>query len=1181
MRFISVLFSLLSVAFVQVFGQCPTPDFNMPASTCQQSLIAIDNLSSLADSYSWDFCSGDLANSPQAQLSFRLSASNGRPGIEFAKDENTWFGFVTGTFSNTLYRLEFANGTNGLPTSTENLGSLSGKLSSPGQVRIIKESNQWYGFIHNMTSGELLQLNFGNSLSNSFTVSTIFSGIGLGYGNSGFAMGKDPIDGWVCVISTGLNQFNIIRLGNLLATPGPSDIITSAAVPNPNNLGDVDLVNICGLWYGFADNLGNGNIYRLDFGFNLFSTPTIAQVTALTVGNPGRLRIAKEGEEYFVFVIALDGTLTKLEFGTDITSNPVIVSEGNVGNILQPNTYGLALVKENSEWTVLAISQSNGQVYNVKYPNICTATPMISNQLNPEVKYTQPGIYKVSLESTYALGASVKTKPITVSSVTAPDISFTSQNVCANNDVNFTSVNVSGDITDYNWDFDDTNASIAQDPIHQFTIAGDYKVKLQVTASNGCNNLALETITIYNEPVTNFDLPTSSPICTNQDYLFNNTSTFDPDSNPSWQWELNGIPTSINQDLTYTIPITTMQSIKLIASIPGCSSEMTKTINTVEDGPLVDFSFSNDCEDKSIVFTNETIGTVTGYAWDFGDGNNSTQTNPSNTFIDFGNYDVKLVASNLAGCMNTATKSIQIYSKPQPDFSLDLPPFSCNGSASQFNDLTPSPTDSNLDSWTWSFGDPSNGTSTTRNPQYVYADADQYEVNLDVTTNFGCTASIQKTITIYQSPNAEFTFNTACVNQSTLFIPLSTSGVDFWQWKIGTSTYYQQSPTHIFGSSSNYNAMLTATGSNGCVAVVDKLVNVPIPSNVNFSSINNCADQNTLFTDLTTGPDSVISRVWQFGTIGSASDATPTFTFPSSNTYPTRLTVTNESGCSYSISKDINIHEPPVVSFTATPQAGASPLTVQLKNTTRNSVSQQWLVVGANNLASTEVAPAFIFDELGDYTVDLTVEDESGCIATTSKIISVIIPVLDVELTSLSLIPTASGESNILLTIKNHSNLPVNNIKAIIDISGAQLINETIAATIQPNEVYSQILSTGMISSKNGGSYLCVELVVEGELDRENNKKCINNRAATVVMAPYPNPSSSELHLEWVSAIPRNAEISIFDPTGRKVFEHIFSDLEMGLNRATISLASFHPGVYYVFFASEGIRKSFPFVVRK
>lgn len=64
----------------------------------------------------------------------------------------------------------------------------------------------------------------------------------------------------------------------------------------------------------------------------------------------------------------------KLEFGKDLTCLSVIIQEGDIGSILQSNTYGIGVAKENSEWTILAVNATSGQVYHVNYPNICGVT---------------------------------------------------------------------------------------------------------------------------------------------------------------------------------------------------------------------------------------------------------------------------------------------------------------------------------------------------------------------------------------------------------------------------------------------------------------------------------------------------------------------------------------------------------------------------------------------------------------------------------------------------------------------------------------------------------------------------------------------------------------------------------------------------------------------------------------
>ena len=1161
MKFLFSIWMWLIVPFVTLYSQCPVGDFILPPNACNEELLLIENLTGAAISQTWDFCSGDLSNSPQAQTSFTLSGVNGLPGVEFAKDGNIWFGFVTGTYTNTLYRLEFGNGTNSLPTFTENLGSLSGKLNSPGQVRIIRENGQWYGFVHNTTSGELLQLNFGNSLSNSFTVSIIFSGIG--YSFSGFALGKDPVNGWICVLSTASNQVKIIRLGHTFATPTPSDILTSATVPNQNSLGDVDLINICGLWYGFADNFGNGNIYRFDFGSNLFSTPSITQIATITATNPGRLRIAKEGEDYFVFVIALDGTLTKLEFGVDIISSPNIVMEGSVGNVLQVNSYGLALAKENSEWTILALSQSNGQVYHINYPNICAATPSVSNEKNFQVKYTQAGVYQVSLESFYDSGTSTKTKTVTVSSNVAPDIDFNTANVCANSIVNFTSQNSSGNITSYSWSFGDASTSSQPNPSHIYTSAATYEVGLIVTASNGCTNTATpKDLVIYNQPVADFDLPSVSPICTNQEYTFINSSTFDPLSNPTWEWRLNGALVSNDQNLSQQFSSTIAQEIRLKALIPGCENEVIKNIASIQEGPQTDFTFSNSCQLAPVSFTNATSGSVTDFSWDFGDGNNSSQTNPTKTFQNSGTFHVTLHTTNAAGCQNSAEKPITIYSKPQTNFSIDLPPFSCAGSPSQFNDITPSLTDSNITTWLWGFGDIANGTSAQKNPTYTFSLSGDYQVSLTATTNFGCTASIQKRVTISSAPLVNFTNGIACLNQGTQFTDASDPTAKAWLWSIQNSTYTTKNPTHVFSVTGSQPVMLSVTGSNNCVSQLTKNVNVPIPVAPDFTAISTCAGKPTIFQEKNSGgSDPAVSWSWDFGGQGMGSGSPAEHIFQTVGSYAVKMNSTRQSGCVYSITKSVLINQSPQAQFIPSTDSGGSPLTVGFTNTSSLATSYLWKFMDANNSTSTEFSPSFIFNQLGEYPVELIASNALGCQDSYIKMIQVVVPSVNAVLTEFKLIPVG-GSMKATVTVQNKGNISMNNPEVIIDLSGGASVKEKLSGTILPNQSLTRTLSIDILSKNL--QYACAELYTVGDTYLFDNRQCINLEAETIAIQPYPNPAQDELFIDWINAGNESMQVVIYNASGHVVLNKKYEPILLGLNQVKVNVSNLGAGIYFV-----------------
>jgi subtilisin-like proprotein convertase family protein len=73
--------------------------------------------------------------------------------------------------------------------------------------------------------------------------------------------------------------------------------------------------------------------------------------------------------------------------------------------------------------------------------------------------------------------------------------------------------------------------------------------------------------------------------------------------------------------------------------------------------PIADFSFF--AQGLNVLFTNETELVVTDYAWDFGDGNTSTDKNASHEYASGGSYEVSLIASNNNGS-DTATKTIEV-----------------------------------------------------------------------------------------------------------------------------------------------------------------------------------------------------------------------------------------------------------------------------------------------------------------------------------------------------------------------------------------------------------------------------------------------------------------------------------------------------------------------------------------
>lgn len=1151
MRSPGLILTLLVLALPRsLYAQCPSPDFNLAATACRDQNLTLTNLSG-AGTFEWDYCTGDFANTPTGSAGYTLTGATGRPAFEYAKDGNKWYAFVTGTFSNKLYRITFDDPSQA-PALTENLGDLGGKLHGPGSIRIINDNGNWFGLLHNTDNGELLKLSFGSSLANNFTVTTLFTGVGSI--NAGLAVVRDGANGWVCVISTN-PVFTIVRLGNDLSS---SDMITTASVPNPNALFDVDLVKSCDQWYGFATNLGDGSVFRLSFGTTLFQQPTIDRIADLGgFVNGGRLRVVKDGEVYHLIVTTLGGDLYKIGLGSDlanITANPD--NEGKFS--LLANSIGVGVVLNNSTWNISVVDAGTGSVSIVKYPNTCSVTEFDASMGAPGIRYSLQGTYHVSLTMTDASGISnTVTKDISVSNSVSPDVAITTQDVCVDHNVTFTANSVAGGISAYDWDFEDGSAhSNATQPTHVYSTEGTYHPSVSVSAANGCTNIATVDLKLYVQPVAAFTVP-SGLVCTNNEYTFVNNTAGNYDNLLAYSWSIDGTQVSTSRDLLYTFSNTGNEDITLDVSIPGCSDEITKSITGIDSGPTVAFTFVGQCEGEEISFTNGSAGSITGYLWAFDDGSTSTATDPTHPFDDPGVYSVALNTTGTNGCVSTLKHDVTVYTSPQPSLSLDLPPFSCSGTPSQFHDATGSLPDSNIQTWTWTFGDGGNGNG--KNPVHTYVNAGSYNVDLSVLTDKGCSGNTTQQVTITQSPSASFNAGPACVNQPTKLTDSSTGTISTWQWKIGSAVYTAQNPQHTFTIPGNYPVQLTVTGRNNCSGTITNQVNVPVVPAVEFEVGNPCAGQDAVFTDVTSsGDDPVTQANWTFNNDANATGHEVAFSFGTAGTYPTSLKVKTQSGCFYNGSQQVTINPSPVASFTMSDQSGPPPLHVSFTNTSTGAFSYEWNFNDGNPPIS-DVSTEYTYAAVGDYAVNLTASNTDGCRSTIIKVVNVVEPLNELALEDFTLVqPSGNNAYRGYIRVRNNGNYRIGGFFVTYGVGGGLLLRETVVAALDKGEVSTFMLSNEFLSP-GPSAYICAEL--DNDNDPTNNKACETFGDVAVVLDSYPNPADINLNIESVLPAAGVVHVRLYSASGGLSYDRSF-DATAGLSQLSLDVQNLSPGIY-------------------
>lgn len=84
-------------------------------------------------------------------------------------------------------------------------------------------------------------------------------------------------------------------------------------------------------------------------------------------------------------------------------------------------------------------------------------------------------------------------------------------------------------------------------------------------------------------------------------------------------------------------------------------------VEIIVKAPIADFAISSGLvfNDVPVRFQNLSQDAIT-YEWDFGDGQNSTEIHPNNTFDEYGTYWVTLIATDWKGCKDTIQKPIFI-----------------------------------------------------------------------------------------------------------------------------------------------------------------------------------------------------------------------------------------------------------------------------------------------------------------------------------------------------------------------------------------------------------------------------------------------------------------------------------------------------------------------------------------
>ncbi|KAB2860802.1 MAG: PKD domain-containing protein, partial [Anaerolineae bacterium] len=250
--------------------------------------------------------------------------------------------------------------------------------------------------------------------------------------------------------------------------------------------------------------------------------------------------------------------------------------------------------------------------------------------------------------------------------------------------VTFTNTSSGDTFAGFSWNFGDGSAASTEtSPTHTYLNAGTYAVTLTATTSDGRTLTATSDVVLTEEqlpPVScAFNIvvvgqsgpPYTLPL---EVQFVNNSQNV---ASYVWTFEDNSTSTDANP-VNRTYSVAGSYPIKLDCISPRGNLVANGSVNATQSGGgsqtfRAGFTASPGSGEAplTVQFTDTSVGAVS-WAWDFGDGNTSTDQNPTHQYTTVGVFNVTLTVSNgtLTAVATGSIETVTALARPIADFSV-------------------------------------------------------------------------------------------------------------------------------------------------------------------------------------------------------------------------------------------------------------------------------------------------------------------------------------------------------------------------------------------------------------------------------------------------------------------------------------------------------------------------------
>ena len=247
-------------------------------------------------------------------------------------------------------------------------------------------------------------------------------------------------------------------------------------------------------------------------------------------------------------------------------------------------------------------------------------------------------------------------------------------------------------------------------------------------------------------------------------------------------------------------------------------------------------SFTANCTGLTCAFdatgSQDSTGTITSYAWAFGDSKTGTGVTTNHTYASGSTYSVSLTVTDNHNQTSTVTQSVPVTA-PQPPTAAFTP--TCTNLACHFDASASTDTSGTITSYAWTFGDGNTGTGVTTD--HSYASGNTYTVSLTVTDNHNQTSTVSHPVTVSAATNpppvAVFTANCTAL---TCTVDASGSHDDgsiaSYNWAFGdTQVGTGKTASNTYAAAGDFTITLTVTDNLGATGTTHQVVSPRPPAN--------------------------------------------------------------------------------------------------------------------------------------------------------------------------------------------------------------------------------------------------------------------------------------------------------------------------------------------------------------